>query len=208
MKIFLTILLFILIKNVLAEISIGKNDIYIKNKIVENEQNVLDNIIKSKNDIKSIVFDNCYGGDIGTAYLISKIIRQSKIDVYAKNTIGSACSIAYLGGVNRYIIKESNTKIIFHGIKSIESDEILEKKITAILKKFILSNVKLDEKILEEALNLKGASEGLVFEYFINKDASVYFCKLRYYLYTDCTYSLNINPERINLNHINYNYVH
>lgn len=67
--------------------------------------------------VKAVVFQDCFGGQIGGVDAISEVIRRRGLRTQARGTVASGCALAFLAADRRSLSRDPsvNTKLVLHG---------------------------------------------------------------------------------------------
>jgi hypothetical protein len=186
MKYKIVALFFLQINFAFADVVIEHDKIIIKNHIQINEHIIFKKAFQ-KNAVKKIHFENCFGGDISTSYLISEVISENKLDTVASGVIASACVYSFIAGVSReyYDLSDKGTIFVMHGVKSTTNDVVMEEKLNKLLRKYIKYKLpNFTDKYLDLVFSTNKNNEGL--QLVITKNNSlvnkIEMCNNKWYL--------------------------
>ncbi len=109
--------------------------------------NCVEKKLKNKN-IKKIILNNVYGGDVTEARIFAKYIKKNNIPVLVKGICNSACIDVFLHSPSRFICYNSKLGIHSYKAKDNESNFLVkiygEIKQDAMLKAYEDTNINID----------------------------------------------------------------
>jgi len=92
------------------------NTLFMGGAVVSQDCDAFDGLLKT-NAIKSVVFERSPGGDVTSGYCIGSHIRAHSLSTVIQESCASACSLMWLGGVER-TLANAKSRVGMHGIGS------------------------------------------------------------------------------------------
>jgi hypothetical protein len=105
-------------RSAMAEMYFENNIIFFKNMLFD--EYIHFKKITNENNVKKIVFEDCYGGSASVGFAIAREIERLGIDTYYKGRVVSTCALAFMGGKNRFSDKSNlfyQNTLIFHALR-------------------------------------------------------------------------------------------
>ena len=122
-------------------------------------------IIKS-NSVDTVIFKDCFGGNVYVGLQYAKIIRSYRLNTVASGFVGSACAGAFLGGVARTLDGNATWNVImFHGGLETKTKQSAGVKLNQLLlDEFSRElNFRFSYQVNDIILNTKKEEEGIYF---------------------------------------------
>lgn len=134
----------------------------------------------SRAPVKHVVLAESRGGDLTAAYGIADLIRKNNINTSVKGYCVSSCAVMFMAGTERQIIEEKNYKKTILGFHAPHNKETKEISVNGVpkLRDYILktSGGKFPPELMDKAMNIRDASDMLIFYYPEEGKQSVWFC--------------------------------
>ncbi|MBC3930944.1 hypothetical protein [Undibacterium curvum] len=134
----------------------------------------------SRAPVKHVVLAESPGGDLRSAYGIADLIRKNHLNTSVKGFCVSSCAVMFMAGEQRQIIEEKNYKKTILGFHAPHNKETKEISVDGVprLREYLVktSGGKFPPELLDKAMNIRDASDMLIFYYPEEGKQSVWFC--------------------------------
>jgi len=165
-----------------ADFSIRNDRLYISGRLENRQSDAILQVLDKTPGVKTIVFEECLGGQVGAAFFMNRVIREKGLNTMIKGQSLSSCALAFLAGRKRLFHEGVQQNIIMlhmpspkNGITD-STDFRVDAKVIDLIGES--TNGKMTESVFSKIRISRGSAAGVYFVFrkilFVTMYTTVY----------------------------------